>query len=783
MFKKIFKPKKPSSSKSDNGEEWEPNFDAPPFEYSDTIRRSEETVVEDGSRKRSMEDIRITCKNSNHKSNNRPPFELVDDLEIKQVPRHSVEGSMSRKPSKSKDKTNFKAKRPKTEENFKGCLEQSFNPFENNSLKKSKSFAFGSPLSPTLTFRIPRNKSVHFADHADKKEDTDISLDYSDEQEAGKEVRAEVKSSLTGIFDQVVVPEDKFSVDDDTETIKDESPLETDKENYLEEFDYEEYNDNDLDQPEEFSKKESPEEQQLPKEDACELSAIEKQYYCILKAHVDMEPPSSSEDLLLAFKCILTDNSEEIQFFKSELEESKTREKKAHLELDDKTGALKEQDEVLMSRDKEMGTLMEKLNKSKLEVDTLRSQKTEPKIPESDELKEKLEHELMNEKLVTTELKEKCQLLHQEKINIDESLSIEKTRASELKNSFHILEQERQKLKSENTTLKEREITARKENSIKVQEIESLKANDLRAAALEENIVTLKDHISDHKSTIHELKDKIKTLEEERNKLSEISKAQLKELYALKDDTRIAQTKYQQSSEALEAIKEKLIEVTENLETLQKTRVLDATKNEKLDEEIKVLREANRNITENLLITRKALESAKEELKASRASNITQQETLHTEIEGLLAHLGELREMGNEHLHVIKKQPEVEIIKKEFEDLSWSNQFLAENIKAFLGDGFQAISCLLEKESHDQFQQHLFEFSRIDTFKSRDRALWNYLAAYLLNGIRDLIKAQKYLEGALEAEIGCREKYQKDTLDMMSKMAQMMNEKKRRRFK
>lgn len=246
----------------------------------------------------------------------------------------------------------------------------------------------------------------------------------------------------------------------------------------------------------------------------------------------------------------------------------------------------------------------------------------------------------------------------------------------------------------------------------------------------------------DHESSIHSLKEELsKWKESEQAASSEARKA------------------VQQYNEAMKRLDELALCLQAKEQTARLLEKLLETKNE----EISKLREECQSKTTNLEELTKHVQTVSTYEDAVKTYNATI-ESLSKQVEE-----GRLHATNCQSAFTAKTKRDALVV-QQISDLQASHQILVEQQRKCIKLVFEALAVLLYDESAQHFAQMYYELSRINIFNRDNQHIPHFLATFLSNAVRDLVKLYKKNEEVLSTEIKSRHRYQKEVLDTIGKI-------------
>lgn len=108
---------------------------------------------------------------------------------------------------------------------------------------------------------------------------------------------------------------------------------------------------------------------------------------------------------------------------------------------------------------------------------------------------------------------------------------------------------------------------------------------------------------------------------------------------------------------------------------------------------------------------------------------------------------------------------------KELQDLKTSNLFAVETFKKLVKGTFEALAPVFQPESTELFTQTYYDFSRVKIITVDSQAIATILCNFLLMAVRELLSLHQKNERMLENEIQDRLKYQSQVLHAFQKIA------------
>jgi len=103
-----------------------------------------------------------------------------------------------------------------------------------------------------------------------------------------------------------------------------------------------------------------------------------------------------------------------------------------------------------------------------------------------------------------------------------------------------------------------------------------------------------------------------------------------------------------------------------------------------------------------------------------------------------------------------------------------SNTFVVGVLRKYMKTTFEILAPMFHHSSADEFTQVFYEYSRVQIFDVTHHSMVTLLLAFLLAAVRDIVREYMRVERLLEAEIGNRQNYQKEVLQMFSKILRLL---------
>lgn len=142
---------------------------------------------------------------------------------------------------------------------------------------------------------------------------------------------------------------------------------------------------------------------------------------------------------------------------------------------------------------------------------------------------------------------------------------------------------------------------------------------------------------------------------------------------------------------------------------------------------------------------------------------------LSAQLQNLAANIAKLEtELKNCHLKEKAKH-------KHYQQILSSNIFAVETLRKFVKSTFEVLTPIFHPDSTNQFTQAYYEYAEVKVFDLSHHSSVTLLCTFILTAIRDLVKEWMKTERKLEVEIENRLKYQKEVLATFLKIARNFN--------
>lgn len=661
---------------------------------------------------------------------------------------------------------------------------------DQHKVRRSKSFSFHPTPKPDPSFKLPRSKSVHFADQIGRKNGIlksiwggsaapeDSSLVYSESlADPSKEAHENLNHRLQNMFgnDESEGDATKHNLQNEAsvfahdESKKEELELEASQNGTTIDYDEESPSQILWDQTDELSGELLPENDVYRK-----LSSIYLKYFSSL--------PLESGDVSEIIQSLDTGIGETIQesnYCKALLVNSENRVKGAEEEAEVWKDKFFEADKEFAERQRkhmedynnlelefkrsteEAFAEIEKLNKT---FETLQAESR--KRNEEFEMQTKDYEVVLQQNSVLLQEKESASIRVS---NAVEEKEILKQRLKEIETSFLV------DLKAKDTELSALKSECQKLKlnvASKVEEIDQLNAerNDL-ASKLESSqckVETLQEAKLDLENKVNVRVSNYKELEE--CNLDLRKNLDLYEAECISFETQITKFKtrisnldadlMQSQLEKEQATQEKL-KIHELLETLQK----QIAKN---NEELGSFKCENDKALEQLKALKLDLGSKNEQLEILKAEKARTEDELSKQV-ALVAKL------TNE---VAKRRSDFKTCFDACQKLQWSNRFVVDSSRRLLKSTYEALAPVFLPQSASDYAQAYYEFIRIGIFSPENQMTLTNLSTELIGAVRQMVKLYAEAHDAIAAEKVERIDFQKTSMAAITKMARYCTQKK-----
>lgn len=103
-----------------------------------------------------------------------------------------------------------------------------------------------------------------------------------------------------------------------------------------------------------------------------------------------------------------------------------------------------------------------------------------------------------------------------------------------------------------------------------------------------------------------------------------------------------------------------------------------------------------------------------------------------------------------------------------------SNTFVAGALRRYMKTTFEILSPMFHHSSAEEFTKVFYEYSRVQIFDTSHHSMVTLLFSFLLAAVRDVVHEYIRVEQLLKEEIGNRKKHQKEVLQMFSKIHKLL---------
>lgn len=629
----------------------------------------------------------------------------------------------------------------------------SIDPFDKeHTIKRSRSFSF--KLIPKIenAFRLPRSKSVHFAET-----EFEVFKDKSNE----KETKSFPKTTAPEIEDHssssVYTPETSDSVDTSDETIQRVRTSLGDIFEGCNESEEAESSDDTL------TTTESEEKQPPCNSSTNEVSDDLYEIYSKLSQLCSLltNPCLNNQQLQVNIDAAIADVTEAIEF-----------NKKTNLELETRLREVARENENLLETLKLKERIIEKLktNEDKLQchIQTL----TENAASMQEESTKKFQSEIESLKLELEEQKSESETRMIRKIEeTEERYSKENSSSSSCGTDCQSKEQE---LQRQVLSLKTDHVKLGKELTSRIDELQALNRRmdfDFKRRELE---------------TERELKRLGDELKKANEYVKEVEETLLKRDHLIVSVQKQLQTREEELSEKIHKVQELEGEIEELLEESEKNEEvyleMTSLKAEltEMQQELEELREDNNEILEQEMDSLKSeMDTLQAELQrmkceSGKAEKLQKEKSLlKIDLESTRHQVLELKtqnEKLQDNNHALKKK----LLENSegVPELRTSNQFLVSSMRTLIKSGFETLAPMFYPESTEQFTQVYYEYARVVLFNETHQQLLAFLITFILNAFRDLVHQHAKNEKMLEQEIANRLQYQKEALHTITRIVE-----------
>lgn len=195
-----------------------------------------------------------------------------------------------------------------------------------------------------------------------------------------------------------------------------------------------------------------------------------------------------------------------------------------------------------------------------------------------------------------------------------------------------------------------------------------------------------------------------------------------------------------------------------------------------LKREVEYLENENKNLKSKL---EEAQVAEAEKIKKTQANNTT----LRTQAVDLNAQVNKLSaQLQNSNCTISKLENDIKNHNmkeksklKHYLQILNSNTFAVETLRKFIKATFEVLTPIFHPDSTNQFTQAFYEYSQVRVFELTHHSMATLLCTFILTAIRDLVKEWMKTEKKLEAEVKNRLAYQREVLQTFSKIARNFN--------
>lgn len=660
---------------------------------------------------------------------------------------------------------------------------------EQHRIRRSRSYTLPPSSTPPSAFKLPRSKSVHFADQGrssgsviNRASDEENSLIYSDSTTElhKEETRERVQKSLTGLFATDIGSSFAKTADINAQAPKSvsvtpESDIEN-KEVTFEGNSDEELSDTSPDQPSGSKIFYSGEEadkvgswnhtihDENEKEVFKKLSELCDKYFPEMPHGCD-----NINELITSLDSGISDSVQQSKFCNSLLDTEQKRAAQVEKDMEawkkqfsDINLKYEELDKIYSERqdrlENEIGHISDNTSR---EIETLK------RVIDDLELRVKEE----------TEAHEK-QLFENRKLIEQNQLLLKEKDASNLKYS---------ETSKENRSLK-----------MKIEKIETVSTT--KKIALEKEINELKEKldsmISDNKALAFSKEQLESKLERNIVRIESLSTSdkEMKAVIVLKDSKIRGQLECNEAlRKSLENYKKLTSELTEKIQKMTKAIEAKDLENSLSKAEIKKLCFERDSILQSLESLRGKIADGSKELLEAESRNAEalkqlqalcekqqQEATRFTEeLEQKVREKNELvKIMAQKDAKCNELEQEVKRRKVKFQTCfngfqtaKWSNTFAVETMRKFLKSTYESLVPLIPRETASENTQLYYEVSRIEVFTKENQSVLTRLTTALIESNRQVMRAYAELSDTLSKERRARDITQKESMAVIRKLA------------
>lgn len=643
-------------------------------------------------------------------------------------------------------KENHKIPRENSKENvkFASSAKLKSSPDPPLVLKKSRSFSFRFRPNSSAMFKVPRSKSVHFADQVQVVE-LDLSKKIEDTKTSGNDEKIDDDEDRSSSLVYSEESEEQKKVGEHLGEIF----CQNDKENVVKD----------------------------PDNDVTETSSSFEQ-----NAVLDLEVSQPLDVLYGIYKHMC----HTLEFGPAEMDETSVYqlETEIHTGIDDLAANLKSTTEIMHTlrtkcqrRDTEALELYNGYDMQKNEM--LELQETNRKLVEENErlkLAEaangKAEEDLAQafgetDKIVKhfeLKLVENEQIMHEQREKI-ESLQNESSQAEQVRSQLELLglriAQVEQQLEEAMDQIRESG-KARKQIELS---IESLKKEKFENS--EKFECDMRDLKEAHRTEIEELKLKY---ENEYARLHDHCSTEKQRYEAELVNEREANGKWEKLHQ----------EKISKLEVKVKAYIDLKTRNGELEAKLREAEESMESFQKSHFHELEQVRAAEIDRNKKTQANNTQLRSLAIELNAQANKLS--AQLQNLAANVAKLETELKNCNlkekakhKHYQQILSSNIFAVETLRKFVKSTFEVLTPIFHPDSINQFTQAYYEYAEVKVFEISHHSSVTLLCTFILTAIRDLVKEWMKTERKLEVEIENRLKYQKEVLATFLKIARKFN--------
>lgn len=671
---------------------------------------------------------------------------------------------------------------------------------DKNRVRRSRSFTLP-PSKPPSAFKLPRSKTVHFADQTEslkrfkkRVSEEESSLVYSDESADLRDIHGKVQERLTGIFKE----EDcEFRTDEDTKPAEGSSPI---KVTVNQERSGSPLGDEELTIPEKIGEELSglssgdclspdmPNLDVLPDAKdwdhtiyvSCDENGrnISKQLSDLFQKHF----PETNLDfdnlgeLIISIDSGIGDSIQQNKFCQSLLASETKRANDAEADVE----AWKQQFDEINSKYEELNAIQtERLNRLEGEIEHI-LEKSSKELEASNEVIKDLDEQLRessrsceNQKHAIEAFTEKEGVLSKEKESLESDLLKSFRENDSLKKAVEdikrkLLEDLRANnlrvidLKSENNELKESlDATNQDRESLwkaKVDLERKLQDYIIRIESLGTAEKEYKAIIRQKDATIAEKMNIIENFESHAQKHNEVSKALARENSLLKEDLETCRTEKLKSQARVEELCVERDSFLQSLASLQ----------DKVEDGSRELKEVESKNLEALKQLRELFD--KQQQEAAQSSK----ELENKELGRMLLE----RKVVDLNAEILQLKKEVKTRRANFhtcydgfETMKWSNNFTVETLKKLLKSTYEAMAPFLAREAASANAQLYYDVNHIMVFSKDNQTSLTELTTALVESSRQVSREYAETLEALRMEKKGRAEGQRESMAVIRRLA------------